>query len=73
MSPMTLTVLATLLNLHGPQATLRSDNAGIESVLQGVQSQAKQAEAEQPTVVPAFYSRFYHKLFYVKQYVKFIR
>lgn len=73
MFPIISTVLAALLNLHGPQATLRSDNAGIEAVLLGVQSQANQVEVEQPTVVPAVYSRFYNKLFYVKQYIKFRR
>jgi hypothetical protein len=43
MTPLTLKVLASLLHLHGPEATVVSDNAGIDDLLAGVRDQlAKQ-------------------------------
>jgi hypothetical protein len=72
MSPITLAFLTALLNAHGPNATLHSENAGLDAVVRELSGQVtEQAEVEQPKVLQAVYSRFYNKLFYVKQYIKF--
>ncbi|MCA6104219.1 hypothetical protein [Bradyrhizobium australafricanum] len=43
----TLTVLASLLQLHGPGATIESDHQGIDALLSGVREQSLQEQGAQ--------------------------
>jgi hypothetical protein len=81
MSPMSLKVLATLLNLHGPDASLTSENQGINEVLRDVQGQIEQSalNSEEGVEIPAAepvaqnYHKKYSKTWYVKYYPKFMQ
>ena len=43
----TLTVLASLLQLHGPGATIESDHQGIDALLSGVREQSLREQSAQ--------------------------
>ncbi|MGY3614553.1 hypothetical protein [Bradyrhizobium sp. USDA 10063] len=50
----TLKVLASLLQLHGPGATIQSDHQGIDALLNDLQAQSSTEglASDQPAVVP---------------------
>ena len=81
MSPMSLKVLATMLNLHGPDASLTSENQGINAVLRDVQGQIEQNAigSQEGVEIPAAepvaqnYHKKYSKSWYVKYYPKFMQ
>lgn len=53
----TLTVLASLLQLHGPGATIESDHQGIDALLSGVREQGlreQSAQEQSPQDVQSF-------------------
>jgi len=55
MPVLTLKVLASLLQLHGPGATIQSDHQGIDAILGGVREQT--AKDQEPTITEAAFRR----------------
>ena len=51
MADLTLKVLASLLQMHGPGATIQSDHQGIEALLNDIQSPITSGEAPAATEV----------------------
>jgi hypothetical protein len=47
----TLKVLASLLQLHGPDATVQSDHQGIDALLGDLRGQRAEVSSDQPTQV----------------------
>jgi len=45
----TLKVLASLLQMHGPGATIQSDHQGIEALLRDIRGQISEDEIVRPT------------------------
>lgn len=57
MPVVTLKVLASLLQLHGPGATIQSDHQGIDSILGGVRDQVANEGVEQPAPTEVYFRR----------------
>ena len=55
MADLTLKVLASLLQMHGPGATVQSDHQGIESLLNDIQ--APMTSGETPAVTEVYFRR----------------
>jgi hypothetical protein len=53
MPPLTLAILASVLQMHGADATITSDNKGVEHLLSAVRGQLEQEESSVPTVALA--------------------
>ena len=51
MADLTLKVLASLLQMHGPGATIQSDHQGIEALLNDIQSPITSGEAPAATEI----------------------
>lgn len=58
MPPLTLAILASVLHMHGTDATVTSDNKGVEDLLTPIREQL-QVEAGQnsPRIIDAAYSK----------------
>jgi hypothetical protein len=56
---LTLKILASLLQLHGPDATIQSDHQGIDALLGDMRQQGLEqgAASEQPAVTEAYFRR----------------
>jgi hypothetical protein len=56
---LTLKVLASLLQLHGPDATIQSDHQGIDALLGDLRQQGLQdgATPDQPAITEAYFRR----------------
>ncbi len=74
MPPLTLTLLASVLQMHGTGATITSDNKGIEDLLAPIRSQL-----QKPAAPATFYCGWcetkrlaatHHKSAYVSSYTK---
>ncbi len=58
MPPLTLAVLASVLQMHGTDATIASDNKGIEDLLAPIRGQLQQkGDSARPFVLARNYSR----------------
>jgi len=59
MALVTLKVVASLLQLHGPGATIQSDHQGIDALLGDLAAQAQDQAAvpEKPVVTQAYFRR----------------
>ena len=57
MPVVTLKVLASLLQLHGPGATIQSDHQGIDSILGGVRDQVANEGVETPAPTDVVFRR----------------
>jgi hypothetical protein len=59
MSLLTLKVMASLLQLHGPDATIQSDHPGIDALLADRGQSAKEgaAPSDKPLVTEAYFRR----------------
>jgi hypothetical protein len=57
MPVVTLKVLASLLQLHGPGATIQSDHQGIDSILGGVRDQVANEGVEQAAPTEAYFRK----------------
>ena len=59
MALLTLKVMASLLQLHGPGATVQSDHQGIDTLLGNMQAQGPEQAAipEKPTATPVYFRR----------------
>jgi hypothetical protein len=70
MPPLTLTVLASVLQMHGAGATITSGNKGIEDLLAPIRAQLQEGvESNAPSVKIALNNHtkgFYAKGFYTK-------
>jgi hypothetical protein len=69
MDPLTLKVLATLVQLHGANATLVSDNKGIDDLLNPVRGQIQNKD---PSMVLARNTTAHHETMYRKVYNKWV-
>jgi len=54
---LTLKILAGLIQLHGPGATIQSDHQGIDALLNSMCEQGSAATSDQPEVVQAYFRR----------------
>jgi len=55
---LTLKVLAGLLQLHGPGATIESDHQGIDALLNDIREQSsKEATSDQPVATKVYFRR----------------
>ena len=54
---LTLKVLASLLQLHGPGATIQSDHQGIDAILGDVRDQVSDEQGDKPTATEAAFRR----------------
>ncbi len=71
MPPLTLAVLASVLHMQGADATITSDNKGIEDVLAGIRGQLQeQADQQSPRIIEAAVAT-HHKGYYSKTYTKY--
>ena len=52
-----LKVLASLLQLHGPGATIQSDHQGIDAILGDVRDQVANEGVEQPAPTEVYFRR----------------
>lgn len=57
MPVVTLKVLASLLQLHGPGATIQSDHQGIDAILGDVRDQVSNEQGDGPTVTEVAFRR----------------
>ena len=57
MHVLTLKVLASLLQLHGPGATIQSDHQGIDAILGDVRDQVSGAQGDKPTATEVAFRR----------------
>lgn len=57
MPVVTLKVLASLLQLHGPGADIQSDHAGINAILGNVQDQVANEGVEQPAPTEVYFRK----------------
>jgi len=64
MPPLTLTILASVLQMQGADATITSDNKGIEELLAPIREQLQQQQADpsEPRIIEATknYTRTFH-------------
>jgi hypothetical protein len=54
---LTLKVLAGLLQLHGPGATIQSDHQGIGALLNNINEQNSEQEADKPVATQVYFRR----------------
>jgi hypothetical protein len=66
MPVVTLKVLASLLQLHGPGATIQSDHQGIDAILGDVRDQVSNAVANGSEATPAATEVNFRKAGFVK-------
>ena len=75
MPPLTLAVLASVLQMQGADATITSDNKGVEDLLTAIRGQLQeQVDQNSPTIIearnakcaPAAGCGDYHKTYYAK-------
>jgi hypothetical protein len=61
MAVLTLKVIASLLQLHGPDATIQSDHQGIDAVLGDVRGQISRGgiASDTPAVTKVYFARGY--------------
>jgi hypothetical protein len=59
MTPLTLKVIASLIQLHGPDATIRSDHQGIDALLGDVRGQISRegVVSDAPAVTDVYFRR----------------
>jgi hypothetical protein len=57
MPVVTLKVLASLLQLHGPGATIQSDHQGIDAILGDVRDQVSNEQGGQPAATEVYFRR----------------
>jgi hypothetical protein len=67
MPPLTLTVLASVLQMHGAGTTITSDNKGIEDLLAPIRGQLQE---DRGTSAPVVVATQHLKGFYVKTYTR---
>jgi hypothetical protein len=53
MPPLTLAILASLLQVQGADATITSDNKGVDDLLADIRGQLQQVDPNAPWVTPA--------------------
>jgi hypothetical protein len=54
---LTLKVIASVLQLHGPGATIQSDHQGIDALLGDVRRQGLEEGSDEPVVTEAYFRR----------------
>jgi hypothetical protein len=54
---LTLKVLAGLLQLHGPGATIQSDHQGIDALLNNINEQNSEQETDKPVATQVYFRR----------------
>ena len=54
---LTLKVLAGLLQLHGPGATIQSDHQGIDALLNNLNEQNSEQETDRPAATQVYFRR----------------
>jgi len=54
---LTLKVLAGLLQLHGPGATIQSDHQGIDVLLNNINEQNSEQETDKPVATQVYFRR----------------
>jgi len=57
MPVLTLKVLASVLQLHGPGATIQSDHQGIDAILGDVRDQVSNAQGDKPVATEVAFRR----------------
>jgi len=57
MPVLTLKVLASVLQLHGPGATIQSDHQGIDAILGDVRDQVSNAQGDKPAATEVAFRR----------------
>ncbi|MFZ2019900.1 MAG: hypothetical protein WAU90_14640 [Methyloceanibacter sp.] len=68
MPPLTLKILASLLQLHGPDATLTSDHKGIDLLLSDVGAQLRDQTGTPPITGEQFAARPFYKTYLKDDY-----
>jgi hypothetical protein len=70
MPPITLALLASVLHMQGVDATISSDNKGVDDLLMDIRGQLQcQVDPNSPRIVPAaahhktLFTKYYHKNF----------
>jgi hypothetical protein len=82
MPPLSLAILASVLHMHGADATITSDNKGIEDLLSAVRSQLQEQADSNSGIIKANYSKGYYtkagyskgnygKQFYTRTYSRY--
>jgi hypothetical protein len=70
MPPLTLAILASVLHMQGVDATIRSDNKGVDDLLANLRSDLQeQVDPNAPRVIEAAVAQ-HHKGRYVKVYTR---
>ena len=69
MPPLTLTILASILQMQGADTTITSDNKGIEELLAPIRGQL-QEQAAPNSPLDKFAATKHHKGLYTKVYTK---
>ena len=65
MPPLTLAILASVLHMQGADATVTSDNKGIEDLLATVRGELQeQIDPNSPRIIEAAYAKSYTKGYY---------
>jgi len=57
MPVLTLKVVASLLQLHGPGATIQSDHPGIDAILGGVRDQVAKDREDTPAATEVYFRK----------------
>jgi len=68
MPPLTLTILASVLQMQGADATLTSDNKGVEELLAPIRGQLQEKIA--PNSSPQMFAATHHRGLYTKIYTR---
>ena len=68
MPPLTLKILASLLQIHGPDATLTSDHKGIDLLLADVGAQLRDQSGTAPASGEQFAGRPFYKTYLKDDY-----
>jgi hypothetical protein len=72
MPPLTLTILASALQLQGADATITSDNKGIDDLLAPLRYQLQQnVDPNSPRIAAASHNKGVYSKWYTKRYGKF--
>ena len=72
MPPLTLAILASALHLQGADATITSDNKGVDDLLAPLRQQLQQdVDPNSPRIVEAAHHKGVYSKWYTKHYAKF--
>jgi len=72
MPPLTLAILTSVLQMQGSDATITSDNKGIDDLLTAVRGQLQeQAKPNEPRIIEASHHKGYYTKTFTRAYIKY--